>query len=527
MSSAPVFDSSAAFASTALFAADFRAIGLTVAVVVLGGFVLLFIRNSFQARPELGSEIELAANKKPYLSDEELEGRKLDYSLGFALVVLGLTALLLPFYWLAEPGRQEGAVDAYQLNFESRGEGVYIESAQCVNCHAAGGVGGGAAYVLQDADGQFLANANWSAPALNNVFHRYTEEEVTYVLEYGRPGSPMAAWGTPGGGPLTTQQVQNAIEYMQTFEVQSLDPIDILEAGGPDNDDPESIEAQIAADEIAETIRQEVDRSLAAGEFDSLGEAVFNLGYYSNFQAGALSCARCHTSGWSLGPSVPHPGGDPVTEGVAGCGGGYPSGIGFNLCSGSVLNRFPSDSWKLPDGSWAPFGGLTDDNGQAYYLAMDDTRIMLDNAGNPLTGQTNADGSDEIYRILDNGDLADCVSVSNLWEPATGDPYPFAFGEEVLVDPETGEFIYPTEITAEDLTGTVIEFGDGRLGDDCMVVDMPERTSTEMLNFIQGGASAGAGYGRGGLSAAGMMPGFAGQLPPELIEAVVDYVRGL
>lgn len=527
MSSAPVFDSSAVFASTALFAVNFRAIGLTVAVIVLAGFVLLFIRNSFQARPELGSEIELAANKKPYLSDEELEGRKLDYSLGFALVVLGLVSLILPFYWLAEPGRQEGAVDAYQLNFESRGEGIYLEGAQCVNCHAAGGVGGGAAYVLQDADGQFLANANWFAPALNNVFHRYSEEEVTYVLEYGRPGSPMAAWGTPGGGPLTTQQIQNAIEYMQTFEVQSLDTIAILEAGGPDNDDAESIAAQEAADVISADIRTEVDRSIADGEFDSLGEAVFNLGYYSNFRAGALSCARCHTAGWSLGSSVPHPAGEPLEAGVAGCGGGYPSGIGFNLCNGSVLNRFPSDSWKLPDGSWAPFGGLTDEDGRSYYLSMDDERIILDNAGNPLTGQENSDGTDEIYRVLEDGDLADCVSVSNLWEPGTGDTYPFAAGEVVQIDPETGEFIYPDPITADDLTGNVIEFGDGRLGDDCVVVDMPERTSTAMLNFIQGGANAGAGYGRGGLSAAGMMPGFAGQLPPELIEAVVDYVRGL
>lgn len=521
MSFAPVY------ASTAVFAADFRAIGLTVAVVVLGGFVLLFVRNSFQARPELGSEIELAANKKPYLSDEELEGRKLDYSLGFALVVLGLTSLLLPFYWLAEPGRQEGAVDAYQLNFESRGEGLYLEGAQCVNCHAAGGVGGGAAYVLQDADGQFLANASWVAPALNNVFHRYSEEEVTYVLNFGRPGSPMAAWGTPGGGPLTTQQVQNIIEYAQTFEIQSLDPIDILEAGGPENDDVETIEAQLAADLITEDIRAEVDRSIEAGEFDSLGEAVFNLGYFSNYRAGALSCARCHTSAWSLGSSVAHPGGDPLSVGVSGCGGGNPSGIGFNLCNGSVLNRFPADSWKLPDGSWAPPGGLTDSDGNFFYQAMDGSEIRLDAAGNPLTGDTNSDGSAELYVILDDGDLADCASVSNLWEPATGESYPFASDAEVLIDPETGEFIYPTEISADDLTGLVIEFNDGRLGDDCVVVDMPERTSVSMLNFIQGGANAGAGYGRGGLSAAGMMPGFAGQLPPELIEAVVDYVRGL
>ncbi len=519
--------SASVFASTAVFAADFRAIGLTVAVVVLAGFVLLFVRNSFQARPELGSEIELAANKKPYLSDEELEGRKLDYSLGFALVVLGLTALLLPFYWLAEPGRQEGAVDAYQLNFESRGEGLYLEGAQCVNCHAAGGVGGGAAYVLQDADGQFLANATWTAPALNNVLHRYSEEEVTYILNFGRPGSPMAAWGTLGGGPLTTQQIQNIIEYAQTFEIQSLDTIAILDAGGPDNDDPESIAAQEAADVLSTDIRAEVDRSIADGEFDSLGEAVFNLGYFSNYRAGSLSCARCHTAGWSLGPTVPLPAGDPVAVGVSGCGGGYPSGIGFNLCDGSVLNRFPSDSWKLPDGSWAPLGGLTDADGNAFYLAHDGTEIALDAAGTPLTGQDNADGTPEIYRILDDGDLADCVSVSNLWEPEIGEPYPFAAGVQVAIDPETGKFVDPTEISEADLAGLVIEFPDGRLGDDCVVVDMPERTSNEMLSFIQGGANAGAGYGRGGLSAAGMMPGFAGQLPPELIEAVVDYVRGL
>ena len=191
-------------ASTYLLAVDFRAIGLTVAGLVFLAFIALFIRNIFTARPELGSEIELAPNRKPYLSDEELEGTKLDRSLTFALVMLAILAIALPFYWLAEPGRQDGAVDAYNLSFEVRGEGTYTEGAQCVNCHAGGGVGGGAPYVLQDADGQFLANASWGAPALNNVLLRYSEEEVRYVLNFGRPGSPMAAWGTVGGGPLTT-----------------------------------------------------------------------------------------------------------------------------------------------------------------------------------------------------------------------------------------------------------------------------------------------------------------------------------
>ncbi|MEL6982787.1 MAG: hypothetical protein AAFO29_10225, partial [Actinomycetota bacterium] len=331
-----------------MLAADFRAIGLTIAAIVFVGFLAAFVWNIFRARPELGSEIELAANRKEYLPDEQLEGEKLDRSLSFALVLLTLLAITLPFYWIAEPGRQEGAIDAYNLSFEVRGEGDYLEGAQCVNCHAAGGVGGVAPYVLQDADGQFISNANWAAPALNNVLLRYSEDEVRYVLNFGRPGSPMAAWGTVGGGPLTTQQVNNIIIYLRTLQQQSLDTLDIALAGDIDPQDDESVEAQVAADEIEATIRAEVERSVEAGEYDSIGEAVFNLGLQRDLGAGAYSCGRCHTSGWSLGLDVVP---DILDEGVAGCGGGDPSGIGFNLC-GSVQNRFPDDAWLLPDGTW-------------------------------------------------------------------------------------------------------------------------------------------------------------------------------
>ena len=122
--------------------AAFRSVGLVVGALVLLTFVVLWIRNIRDSRAELGSEIELAANKKPYLSDAELEGPKLDRSLSFALVVLGLCSLSLPFYWLAEPGRQEGAIENWDATFARRGERLYTEGAQCVNCHAAGGVGG-------------------------------------------------------------------------------------------------------------------------------------------------------------------------------------------------------------------------------------------------------------------------------------------------------------------------------------------------------------------------------------------------
>ncbi|MFT7602104.1 MAG: mono/diheme cytochrome c family protein [Acidimicrobiales bacterium] len=502
---------------TALLAADFRVIGLTVFTVVIVGFVALFIRNMLEARAELGSEIELAANKKEYLSDEDLEGSKLDKSLSFALVTLGVCSLALPFYWLAEPGRQEGAVDAYQLNFESRGEGLYLEGAQCVNCHSAGGAGGSAPYVLQDGDGQFVANAAWNAPALDDVLLRYSEDEVRYILNFGRPGSPMAAWGTPGGGPLTTQQVQNLIEYIDTFQVQTLDTIAINESSDPDA-------SNLAAEEVAAAIYTEVDRSIEAGEFETVGEAVFNLGLFSDFRNGSLSCARCHTAGWSLGAGA-FP--DLLSDSVSGCGGGNPSGIGFNLCSGSTRDRFPDDSWKQPNGDWLPAGGFTDDDGRPYILSLDEQRIFLNEKGAPVTERTDDAGNAVLYLIIEGGDVADCLSISNLWEPETGEPYAYDASIPVAYDSELSSFIDPDRIAVDDFDGDAFTLADGRIVSECTVVEMPDRTSQAHYDFVYSGADAGAGYGQGGQSHAGMMPSFGGSLPPDLIQAVVDYERGL
>lgn len=523
--------------STYVLAADFRAIGLTIAAVVFIGFCAVFIWNIMRARPELGSEIELAANRKEYLKDEELEGEKLDRSLSFALVLLTLLALVLPFYWLAEPGRQDGAAAAYNTSFESRGEGNYLNTAQCVNCHAGGGVGGGAPYVLQDADGQFVANASWYAPALDNVLLRYSEDEVRYILNFGRPGSPMAAWGTAGGGPLTTQQVDNTIIYLRTLQQQSQDPIDIAAAGSEDAQDDESLAAQAAADEIEAEIAAEVQRSLDAGEFETVGEAVFNLGLFSGYGAGAYSCARCHTAGWSLGADI-RP--DVLDEGVAGCGGGNPSGIGFNLCGGSVKETFPDDTWLRPDGTWymevesgdrvtSPHPGNPEGYDGSYIEAMDGTQIKLNDSGNPV----NAD--DENYIVLRagegggderNGDLADCSFVSNLWEPEVGPIYPYDPDIPLELD-ENGDFIYPAEITVDEVGGDAFQLASNRIVAGCDIVEMPPRTSQAHYDFIARGADAGVGYGEGGLSGAGMMPGFGKMLPPEMIQAVVDYERGL
>ncbi len=550
-----------------LLQTNYRSIGIAFALITFIGFVIIFFANSRKARKEIGNEIELAANRKEYYDDEDMEGLRLDRSLSFALVSLLFIALSFGFYMIAEPGRQEGAVQNKIETFQRRGEDTYVNGAQCVNCHAADGSGGGAAYVLQDADGQFIANANWMAPALNNVLLRYSEEEITYILNFGRNGSPMAAWGTPGGGPLTSQAVQNVIEYLKTLQVQSIEPTDIAAAGNenPDNsendlDDEESQKAQEEADRLTASVRAEVDRSLADGEFATVGEAVFNLGLYSGFGAGSYSCARCHTSGWSLGidasPNV-------LDEGVAACGGGT-TGIGFNLCGGSIETRFPNDTWKMPDGSWMPPEGLTNDDGESIVLTMDGTEIVLDERGRPVDADGNpylvltdglidarsaapaVDEPAEEDEIIDDettaavaaevetgsallglaGDLAQCDFVSELYTPADGATYPVDPDSEPVVG-EDGELSSPEALNPDDFSEPVYTLDSGRLASGCEIIEMPERTSDAHYDFIYDGANAGQGYGNGGMSSAGMMPGFGKMLPPEYIQAVVDYERGL
>jgi hypothetical protein len=81
-----------------------QSVGWVLAVLAGGGILIYAAVNILTGRREAGSEIELAPNRKPYLSDEQLETTKLNWTLGLGLVFLLIIAVGLPLYWLAEPG---------------------------------------------------------------------------------------------------------------------------------------------------------------------------------------------------------------------------------------------------------------------------------------------------------------------------------------------------------------------------------------------------------------------------------------
>ena len=275
-----------------------RAIGFVILAIVAIGFVVWLVANLRAARAEVGSEIELAANRKPYLDDEELEGKKLNLALFSAAGLLAIIGVALPLYWLAEPGRQEGAVDMFEDTFVRRGQELYEVGAQCINCHGGNGSGGQATFIINDQNGQFVEEVSWIAPALDDVLWRFSEEGVRYVLNYGRPGSPMAAWGTPGGGPLTTQQIDEIIDYLWSVQ-KSADEVRSTVDDFVAQLDPELAERML---EVRESNDGEVDplevNRLSFEEEIALGELLFNN---QDLAAGSYSCARCHVAGASYG----------------------------------------------------------------------------------------------------------------------------------------------------------------------------------------------------------------------------------
>jgi mono/diheme cytochrome c family protein len=316
------------------------AIGWIILVLSLLGWVIYYFGNRNAARPELGSEVELAPNRRPYYDDETLEGSRLVRVQIVGVLLLVSMTIGLPLYWILEPSRQAGAVTKKEDTFVEWGRELFETTANagfnCAGCH--GGMkatGGQAPTAVTDPKTGEVRAVNWYAPALNTVLYRFTGDEVKFILDYGRTFSPMSAWGTIGGGPMNTQQIETIIAYIRSIQLEpescltepAFRPVSALT----------DLRTLKICDEgtLPEAERTKIDKSATlaaqklvdAGKYgtvtEAMGEALFNL----DINSGAYSCARCHTEGWSYGsPGVPGQG-----------------AFGWNLTGGSTASHFPGE----------------------------------------------------------------------------------------------------------------------------------------------------------------------------------------
>jgi len=286
--------------TTLLLASTQRTVGWVLATVVLVGMGVYLLFSFRIGKREVGSEIDLAPNRMEHADDDELETRLLDRNLAWSLVTLTVISLILPLYWLMEPARQDNAAYGWVKRFEKRGANSFEEA--CVSCHGPGGVGGVASYTLTDANGGFVAQVEWKAPSLTTVLSRFDESEVQQILDYGRPGTPMPAWGLPGGGPLTSQQVHQLIVYLRSIQLTPEEAAAEVHSGlvaGARAIVKERDSGLTEADDVnaaAEAwLVQAADPS--SNDYAAYGELLFN----NPASQGANSCARCHTPGFSYG----------------------------------------------------------------------------------------------------------------------------------------------------------------------------------------------------------------------------------
>jgi mono/diheme cytochrome c family protein len=262
-----------------------------IAVVVFVALAVFGSRGRKPAPP---------ANMVEYYNDETMEGPKLERFLGAAVIFSAILAASLPVYWLLEPDRQEKMDEFFLEDSAERGRLRFavtgtvppteVLQLECARCHGAKGEGGSATFLLQPTEpGELARTVSWAAPSLDDVLLRFSREEVAQIITYGRPGTPMPAWGLAGGGPLPEQPVEDLVNYLQSIT--------------------------ITPDEARKRNTERVQKIMEENPGISEGQALF-MG----------ACARCHTKGWSYG--------DP---GPMGAGGAF----GPNLTNGVTQRQFP------------------------------------------------------------------------------------------------------------------------------------------------------------------------------------------
>ena len=332
---------------TALIIVNLIAVAFVIGIVAWR--VVSVRRNPERRAPE---------NLRPFLRDEDLEGRRLERALGWALLFALIIAIALPVYFIVEPTRQAAAKDAFLTASEERGATLFAnkqapaydstKSLLCADCHGVDGSGGAALFTLQPESDLCLQKQNqgradipqclpqqvsWRAPALNSVLSRFDRAQVTQIITYGRPGTPMPAWGVASGkGVLGPQGISDLVNYLASIQLssakvkaQSTAAIaqfrkDAATAAASEQKNAAQLaanlataQAQLAKDQANGANPDKItndENAVKTAQIAAAGEpavlASVNAWNQQVQQMGEgevlflLNCARCHTKNWSF-----------------------------------------------------------------------------------------------------------------------------------------------------------------------------------------------------------------------------------
>lgn len=336
-----------------------------------------------------------ARNLTPFLPDEDLEGRRLERVLGWALLFTLVLALAVPVYFLYEPTRQaqakqnfrEQSIERGRVLFANKQSPVYdsATSKLCADCHGLDAKGGSATFTLQPEADKCSEKKNegkaavpeclpkqvtWQAPDLTLAALRYTPAQITDIITYGRPGTPMQAWGVKSQkGPLDPQSIQDLVHYLESVAVSSkqaqADAAKALQKYKTDATALVKDKQGALADAQAALTKAQADprtsaetlavlqEDLATAQAEASAATAFNDDI-QQLSDGAilfrLNCARCHTKGWSY--HVTEPARTDIPPLAPQGSGAY----GPNLTNGAVVLQFPGKAGRENQFNWVAIG---------------------------------------------------------------------------------------------------------------------------------------------------------------------------
>jgi mono/diheme cytochrome c family protein len=206
------------------------AFALVIAAFLVGAILLVRIAR----RPSPRAIDKAPPALKPGDPDDVLESDRLTKIQRWGLISSVAFAAFIAVYWLAEPGRMASTEEEFQQLSIERGEAYFhegekaveeqiITGVDCARCHGEDGVGGTNLFL----DPNTGERREVQVPELRGLFARYeepppqhltTRDFVYFTIERGRPGTDMPTWGNQFGGPLTDQQIDDIVNYLESMQ---------------------------------------------------------------------------------------------------------------------------------------------------------------------------------------------------------------------------------------------------------------------------------------------------------------------
>jgi mono/diheme cytochrome c family protein len=372
---------------------SFRTILIIVNLLAIAGLVgfIIFRVVSLRRNPEP----KTPDNLTPFFDDEVLEGAHLERVLGVSLIALIIVVLGLLGYFIWEPFREASAKTGFQDRSIERGAVLFANSQSkaydstksllCANCHGVDGGGGVASFVVKSEDPRcnpaqvvnpdlaakqpycLPKQVSWMAPNLQLAGLRYSSAQLTQIITYGRPGTPMPAWGVLSGkGALQEQSIQDLVNYVESI-ITTPDKAQALAAAqtpATRKDAQKSVQDHRTALATAQTALAALPASASEAERTTAQQAVTTaqanlaaaIDWNQQMQLATdgqilfqNNCARCHTRGWSyFDPNEPLTNPLPESQGS----GAY----GPNLTGGDVSRQFPPPTGDAELFAWISIG---------------------------------------------------------------------------------------------------------------------------------------------------------------------------